>query len=102
MPSGVGSSFANFRVQMNGFELMSQSLLQRADKIPISSGSRPVVISTTVTSDPSGVPNGAHLQADVSTTDHQQSLRNVFQFQRAGGVHDTVVAESKHRRHGRL
>jgi len=44
----------------------------------------------------------AHFQANVSASDDQQPLRDVFEFEGSGGVHYAIITDVKNRRHGGL
>ena len=68
-------------------------MLTRSRSAP---GSRPGVISTTVTLVPSAA-YAAELEADVTAADDEQGFGDVGQIERAGGIHDTRALDRQAR-----
>ena len=77
--------------------IFSMRLARIATRSRSAPGSRPGVISTTVTFAAERRVDAAELEADVAAADHEQRLRDVRQVERAGRVHHARAVDARPR-----
>ena len=97
MPSFCSLTPTTFVSSSTASQIFSMRFASTATRSRSAPGSRPGIISTTVTLRAERRVDAAQLETDVAAADHQQRLRHVLEIERAGRVHDARAVEAEHR-----
>ena len=83
--------FGDLGLEVNAFVAFLDALVQRPDQVAI--GARNQAVKQFHHGDfrADGIVDRGHLQADDAAADHQQTLRNVLEFERAGRIHQPRI-----------
>ena len=86
--------------QKNPLVTFADSLRQRPHKVRIAAGHQLPGQLNDCHPDAESVIDGRHLEADYSAADYQQAVRQLLEFQRSGGIHDSRIIRQPRQHQG--